>query len=237
MNIALYRDSYETRTAIHRFFERLIPYLEQQQNAGCYREWDVDNFKFIVHELFLYALATLIRAERFESANFLLANGYYVSGYSKYSKEPMVPFEVFGQHVKSLEYRNNRLGLRRLSLRADLLEQRSKGSGVEFRYLMQADFILFMRGNIDRPNDQWHWWPETLLYVASQHPGPFEVFARSRSGIYFEKVKILLGVESKDALLPLLEGFRTERQRIPRWEGTSFGPSGLLGFNEIATTP
>ncbi|MEI7457354.1 MAG: hypothetical protein WCK93_11595 [Nitrosomonadales bacterium] len=236
LSLALYRDSLETRTAIHRFFERIIPYLERPQNISSHREWDFDNFKFIVHELFLYALATLIRYERFESAAFLMANEYYVSGRSEYGKDAMVPFEVFHQHIKSLEHRNKRLELRRLSLRADLLEQRSKGSGIEFRYLMQADFILFMRDNIDRPNDQWHWWPETLLYIV-RHSGPLEVFARSRSTSYFERAKILLGVESKAALAPLLEAFGAERQRLPRWEFTTLSPSGLLGFNEIATKP
>lgn len=236
LSLALYRDSLETRTAIHRFFESLIPYLERPQNVSSYREWDMDNFKFIVHELFIYALASLIRYERFESAAFLMANEYYVAGRSEYGKDVMVPFEVFCQHMSSLKHRTERLKLRRLSLRADLLEQRSKGSGIELRYLMQSDFILFMRDNLDRPNDQWHWWPDTLLYVG-RHSGPFEIFARSRSISYFERAKILLGVESKAALVPLLEAFSAERQRIPMWEGTSFSPAGLIGFNELATKP
>jgi len=236
LSLALYRDSLETRTTIHRFFERLIPYLDRPQSLSSYKEWDFDNFKFIVHELFLYALASSIRYERFESAAFLMANEYYVAGRSEYGRDAMVPFEVFRQYMKSLEHRNERLNRRRLSLRADLLKERSKGSGIEFRYLMQADFILFMRDNLDRPDDQWHWWPETLLYIG-QHSGAFEVFARSRSASYFERVKVLLGVESKAVLVPLLEALRAGRQRIPRWDGTSFGPAELLGFNDIATKP
>jgi hypothetical protein len=236
LGLALYRDSLETRTIIHRFFERLISYLDKPQSAGSYRDWDFDNFKFIIHELFLYSLASFIRYERFESAAFLMANEYYVAGHSEFGNNVMVPFEVFCPYIRSLRHRNQRLNLRRLSLHADLLEHRSKGVGIELRYLMQADFILFMRNNLDRPDASWRWWPETLLYV-SRHSGAFEVFARSKSASYFERAKILLGVESKTALGPLLEAFRTERQRIPRWEMTSFGPSTLLGFNDIATKP
>lgn len=234
ISLALYRDSLETRTALHRFFEHLIPYLDRPPGISSNRDWDFDNFKFIVHELFLYALAVLIRHERFEAANFLMANEYFVAGRSNYGKDAMVPFEVFRHHLKSLDYRNERLKLRRFSLRADLLEQRSKGSGIEFRHLMQADFVLFMRASIDRPDDYWHWWPETLLYVG-RHSGPFEVFARSRSAAYFERARLLLGIQSKSALVPLLESFRAERTRIPRWEMTSFSPSELLGFSELAT--
>jgi hypothetical protein len=236
LSLALYRDSLETRTTIHRFFERLIPYLDRPQNVTSYREWDFDNFKFIVHELFLYALAAFIRYERFESAAFLMANEYYVAGRSEYSKDAMVSFDVFRQHMKSLEHRNQRLNLRRLSLRADLLEQRTKGAGIEFRYLMQADFILFMRDNLDRPNKSFHWWPETLLYIG-RHSGAFEVFARSKSVSYFERAKVLLGVESKAALLPLFEAFRSCKQHIPNLQGHSFSPTELLGFNDISTKP
>lgn len=236
LSLALYRDSLETRTTIHRFFESLIPYLDRPKDVSRYSDWDFDNFKFIVHELFLYAVAAFIRYERFESAAYLMSNEYYVAGRTEYGKDAMVPFEVFRHHLKSLEHRNQRLELRRLSLRADLLEQRNKGAGIEFRHLMQADFILFMRDNIDRPNDYWNWWPETLLYVG-RHSGSFEVFARSKSASYFERAKILLGLESKVALTPLLEAFRTGKQRIPSWDMTTVSPTELLGFNDIASKP
>ena len=120
-------------------------------------------------------------------------------------------------------------------MRADLLEQRCKGTGLEFRHLMQADFVLFLREWLDRPDER-RWWPETLLYVG-RHDGPFEVFARSRSLVYFDRAKVLLGIDSKDALRPLLELFAKEPARLPRWEFDSFNPAQLLGFNEIATKP
>jgi hypothetical protein len=113
--------------------------------------------------LFLYLIAALIRKERFESANFLMSNDYFMPGRSEYGRDVMVPFSIFRQHMKSLPYRNERLKLRRLSLRSDLLNHRCIGTGIEFRDLMQADFILFIRNHIDNPDGLWSWWPETLL--------------------------------------------------------------------------
>lgn len=234
--IALHQDNDETRVIVHRFFERLIPYLDRPQHIASYRDWDFDNFKFIVHELFLYAIGSFLRYERFEFASYLMTNHYYVAGRSDYGRDVMVPFEVFRQNMKSLEHRNKRLGLRRLSLRADLLEQRSKGTGIEFRHLMQADFVLFLRDHLDRPDEQWHWWPETLLYVG-RHSGAFEIFARCRSITYFDKVKIVLGIDSKARLQQLLELFEYDRWNLPRWEFESFSPSHLLAFDDMATKP
>jgi hypothetical protein len=236
LTLALYRDSPDTRTTLHRFFERLIPYLERPQAVTSYKEWDFDNFKFIVHELFLYAVAALVRFERFESAAFLMSSEYYVAGRSEYGRDVMLPFQVFRQYMRSLEARNTRLNLRRLSLRADLLQQRAANAGLDFRYLMQADFVLFLRDHLDRPNDQWHWWPETLLY-AGRHSGPFEVFARSKSVAYFERSKVLLGVNSRDDLVVPLQALQQDRRLIPRWEMTSFSPAELLALSDLATKP
>ncbi|MBI5606002.1 MAG: TIR domain-containing protein [Deltaproteobacteria bacterium] len=237
LTIANYRDNNEIRVSIHRFFESLIPYLMPAKGISSYTEWDFDNFKFIIHELFLYAIASFIRYERFESASYLMQNEYYIRGNSEYDRDAMVPFNIFRDHLQSLRHRNDRLKLNRLSLRADLLSERCKGVGVDFRHLMQVDFILFIRDYLDHPDIIFPWFPETLVYIGRHGSTAFEVFARSKSAAYFEKAKVLLGINSKEDLLPLLEAFQKDNRLLPRWEFNSFNPTGLLGFNEIATKP
>lgn len=234
--LALYLDTDETRRALHRFFEQLIPYLDRPQHITTWKDWDFDNFKFIVHELFLYALAILIRHERFQSAAYLMATDYYVTGNSERGRDAMVPFEVFRDHMPSLAFRNQRLKLGRLSLRADMLKERCAGIGIEFRHLMQADFILFLRDRLDQSDVWGRWWPETLLYVG-RYSGPFEVFARCRSTSYFERAKILLGIEKTNSLASLLSAFQEDPRSVPKWEFTTFSPTDLLGFNDMVTKP
>jgi hypothetical protein len=232
--LGLYLDTSETSNAIHRFFEQLIPYLDRPLTVTQWNEWDFDNFRFIVHELFLYAVAALIRNERFEAAAHLMATEYFVPDRQNYGREHVVPFEVFRQYMESLEHRNKRLGLRRLSVRADFLKERCKGVGLDFQHLMQADFILFMRDHIDHPDAHWHWWPETLLF-ADRFSRPFEVFARSRSTRYFDKAKVILGVDSKDAVVAAVNSF--DGTNLPRWQFESFSPAHLLGLEQLATRP
>ncbi len=236
IHLAVYLDTVESRTTLHRFFEQLIPYLNRPQNVTRYRDSDWDNFRFIIHELFLYAVAALIRYERFEATDYLVSNQYYVPSRSDYGHDVMVSFDVFREPMQSLQARNERLQLRRLSLRADLLQQRCKGVGIEFRHLMQADFILFVRSQLDSPSDFRNWFPETLIHL-HDYSGPFEVFARSRSRKYFDRAKVLLGIDGKEALEQLLEALAASPQRIPRWQFESFNPAHLLGFEELATTP
>ncbi|MEJ1407199.1 MAG: TIR domain-containing protein [Candidatus Sedimenticola sp. (ex Thyasira tokunagai)] len=236
VTIAQYAPSEENIVKLHRFLERLIPYMNRPPDVTQYTDWDFDNYKFIVHELFLYAFSILVKYERFEQANYLLQNQYYVSGNSDYGRDVMVDFTVFREHLRSLEHRSQRLELRRLSLRADLLEERSKSSGLEFRYLMQGDFILFMRAEVEDEDGYSGWWPETLLYLFRFHSA-FEIFARAISRKYFDKLKCLLSIDKKEDLNELLEGYRSSKRRLPRWEMNSINPTGLLGYEQLATKP
>jgi len=236
ITIAQYAPSDENIVKLHRFLERLIPYMSRPPEMMQHSDWDFDNFKFIVHELFLYAFSILLKYERFEQANYLLQNQYYVSGNSDYGRNVMVAFPVFMKYMRSLKHRNERLALRRLSLRANLLEERSKNSGLEFRYVMQGDFVLFMRAEIEKDEGYFGWSPCTLLYLF-RFPSAFEIFARAISRNYFDKVKCLLSIVQKDDLVGLLESYRTGRRNLPSWEGSSVNPSGLLGYEQLSTKP
>lgn len=234
VTLAQYAPEEENIQKVHRFFESLIPYMSKPENVNQWSEWDFDNFKFIVHELFLYAIAIFIKYERFSEIDLLLKQQYYVAGRSDYGKDVMVGYDVFREYLRSLDYRNGRLKLRRLSVHAELLEQRSKHSGIEFRHLMQADFVLFMRAEIMQSDVYCRWFPDTLLYVGRFH-GAFEVFARSSSKSYFEKAKCILGIDKPSDLDELMEAYKTDRQRLPRWDFESFSPSLLLGYEQLAT--
>jgi len=220
----------------HRFLEKIIPYMFHQAHKTQWREWDFDNFKFIVHEIFLCLEAILIKYEQFDLANYLMEQRYYLPGNSEYGRDVMVDFSIFWQEVKSLIYRNQRLNLGRLSLRADLLKNRCTGTGIEFRHMLQADFVLFLRAEIDSKSEWGGWFPETLLYLGRFH-GPFEIFARATSKKYFDKIKCLLAIESPGDLKELLLSYKEGERWLPRWQHTSFDPYTLLNYEQLAKRP
>ena len=221
---------------LHRFFETLIPYMHRPEHVTSHMDWDFDNFRFIIHELLLYTIAIFVRFERFQEVSFLLSQQYYVPHNSDYGRDVMVSFPLFRRHLKSLQYRNDRLKLRRLSLRADLLKERCQSTGIEFRYLMQADFILFIRSELKGEDRFLGWWPETLLYLGDFH-SPFEVFARARSKQYFDKIKCLFDIDTPDDLKQLLQEYKSQKRKLPKWEFDSFNPAFLLNIENLATKP
>jgi len=236
LSIAQYRNTPEAWRQLHRFFEKLIPYMDRPEGVSTWKKSDFDNFNFIIHELFLYAISSLLKYECFDAVAYLIRHHYYVEKNADYGRDVMVPFTIFYNSMRSLEYRKKRLNLRRLSLRADLLEQRSKTSGIAFRQIMQSDFILFVRNCFDIINNEVYqnWWPETLVYI-ERHNGTFEIFARAQSDEYFDRVKCVFDIEDKKEFVPLFDAFRENKLHIPRWQFTSLNPELLLGFENLAT--
>ena len=142
--IAQYSPNREYIQRMHRFFESLIPYMNRLTNISQLN--GADNFKFIIHELFLYALAILLKYDRLDQASYLLEQQYYLPGNSDYGRDAMVSFIVFREYMRCLEHRNKRLGLFRLSIRADLLSERCKGTGDLFSSSLASRFRCIYAG-------------------------------------------------------------------------------------------
>ncbi len=229
--IARYTTDIEYVRRIHRLFEELLPYNSRPPQISQYREWDFDNFKFITHELFLYTLAVLIKYERFAECNVLFQEQYY---FQTSGNSIMSDFTIIREFLHSLEYRNNRLKLNRISLHSDLLRERCSGIGIEFQYLMQADFVALMRSEIESKDRLDRWWPDTLVFLGRSN-NPFEIFARSVSKTYFDKVKLLLSINEPNDLQPLLISLKEGSRKLPRLDIYPINPYILLGFDSLCT--
>lgn len=232
--LAKYYNDDEAARPIHRFLESIIPYMKPAPSTGYHHEWEFDNYKFLVHELYLYTLASFIKHERFNIAKHLMITGYYLPLESGRHPSDLATCDIFSDEIQSLDYRNHRLKLQRVSVRADLLRDRVKGSGIRFGDLMQADFVLFLRNQLDPSLN--YWFPETLLY-ACYGMVSFEIFVRSESASYFEGVKTLLGVADKNVLGDLLSQFHKRPALVPRWQHYGISPRKLLAYDRLASRP
>lgn len=216
---------------LQRFFERIIPLMDKPEDVHSWREWDFDNYLFIVHELFLYTLATLLKYERFADASNFIGQRFYVPDDRR--DEPMKNFQIIRRYMRSLAAKEQEL--RRLSLRADLLEERSHVvSMIKFADVMLADFVLFLRASIEGGR----WFPDTLLYTTFRFRPPFEPFARSESTAYFNQFCPVLGIADKRPLETMVEGFKNDgAQSLPRWQFESLNIPALSNLAKLATQP
>lgn len=230
--LAQYEDTDRVGSDLHRFFETLIPYIEPPEEYSPARNL-TDNFSFVVHEAFLYLIASLLRHERFGLALKMLRTPYYRRRAAGGGNA--VRFVHFRKHLETFDDRKRRLNLSRASLHADMLLERSKGSGFHFDELMQADLVLYLRDCLDvlREGGRQQWWPETLLY-SSRVRGPFEIFARSESRSYFANVASLLDILDKNQLEAVLAA---ENLMTPHWDFCEPDIAGFVGIQSLAERP
>lgn len=218
---------------IHKFFEKLLCYNYRPEGVNTWRDTDWDNFRFITHEIFIYAVAIMIKSEKFDAIDQLLSTNYYVSYLARNDISPMVSYSDFLKPIFSIdEIRKRRLNKNHISLCTHLLKERTEHSGIQFQYLMQADFVLFMRASIN--NDRWV--PNTLMYSENQY-GPFEIFARAESKKYFDRMKCLISVTDKSDLATLIADFKSGKVWLPNWQWVPINPVLLMAFDNIAVHP
>ena len=220
----------EGYVSLHRFLERILSYTFRAHTPGmAISDLDQDNFKFIANELFLYAVAALLKDERFEGIHELTEQEYfrpYISG------SGMIPFFFFAQPIRSFARRNRQVNLH--GLMAEFFNKRAIFSELGLEDLMQADFVLFLIGDL-HPALGYRWWPPTLMY-AGDHP-PFKIFARAQSKRYFNQLKVALGIEDKNALEKVNQDYQRGKLDIP-WRYESFiDISTLMNLDKLATLP
>ena len=206
----------ELSRAIVRFgtdaqiWERLLGILEQLAQLGVRQpdqsvghSWAFDAAKMAAHDAFLSALATALDDERFDLASRQLSRPWLLSIKDGANRPSTSDFTVFREHLKSLEYRNSRLKLNRISIAADLVrEAHNSGALPAFESIMQADFVCYLRGQTI--GEYYGWYPETLVYSVDRF-SPFPIFARAESREFLERMLPVLAMPDLAGLRGLIE--------------------------------
>lgn len=178
--------------------EKLGTLMHKDPETSQWTSQQFDSYIVFGHEAFLIVFALSLQEERFDLAEATLRRPYLVRDYNGGAGRVTSDYTAFREYPQSLEHRNQRLNLNRVSLQADLVhEAHPRGSLPEFELLMQADFVLFLRGASEATYNNWY--PLTLAY-ASRRSFPFPIFARAESRAYFDKLAPILLASSPDAL-------------------------------------
>lgn len=187
---------------LHSFFEKLLNYSinkdEYDYPSNTVGYLRSDNFKFFYYELFLTFTAIMLEKEKFEELAFILQTPFIID---KKRNSEIIPvnFSEFKHFVSSLnEHRNKKLQLNRISITADTIKQRATEK-YNFEILIEADALLYyisllFPNKLSFLGD--YWFPETSCYRVYK----LRVLSKTISERYFNKVKVLFGVQTKGEL-------------------------------------
>jgi len=226
--VARYRDDEESYRAFFDFFEKLLRY--NAEPGGESNTATLDNFHFITYELFLYFIEVLLKAKKFQWVKFFLVNEYYVPS-GRRTDAGLQPFLSFQEYPTSLADRNKRLKLGRKTLLADVIKERATRNDITFPDLIEADVVLSAAAFIFYGRRIGTWDPHTAVFA--ERYGRPALFQRATSARYFEHVKNLFDVSSKEDFEKRLFE-RIDRQWLAYWE---FGYRELLNIDRLASKP
>ena len=232
--IAQYRNTEVIKDQIHKFFETLLPYLYTPQDIKQEHQWDYDNYKFIIEELFLCCIAILIKYNRFNIVSILVNQDYYCLIPYYRNLNPLHNFSIFRQSIPSLEDQNSQ------HYRATLLKDRFQNNLIKFADLQQVDFLLFLidaQKTLTKLHPDQKWFPDTIIYKDLHFDQEFEIFNRAKSKTYFDSMKSIFDIETKDELTPLFEAFVNNSLRSFQYDITQIKPSFLVNYQELCTRP
>jgi hypothetical protein len=236
--LAKYAPNETAAKNVHRFFENLIPYMFPPTQS-TYHDWDADNFKFLARELYLHLVAAFIMQEKFIDLDQILSNNFFVKDGNSRFQNSLCDFSVLCWAINSLEYKNKAQQMGKTSLTATILNERSGVSGISFRDLMQADFLLYIRNHInlvkgfDSPSARW--WPDTAVYVG-HFAETFEIFVRASSDRYYQRIKPLLGNIDSTQFKELIRQM-VEDKVLPRFGWDTLPVVQLTGLEQLASRP
>lgn len=184
---------------LHGFFEHLVN-TRYGTSPKHWQHGETENLDFLSWEMFLYAVAALIRERRFDKL-LVLTSAYYVHS-GRTGTGALRSMDVLDPGFPLLdEHRKKRLALTPTSVSVKMLRDRATHAGIPFQAVMEADVLLWLR-SVLIPDDSklisGPWYPRTLHYAENVVTLP--LFVRAMDNDFFRKLAPILGVTDRGAL-------------------------------------
>jgi hypothetical protein len=206
-------NSLEGRDQIHQFFEGVLGLADFTPLNVQYSNFDNDAIKFLGNSWLLGFIALALKNRQFQFAADVLAIPLYKPGYEGRTGEG-TDYGDFTNYIRSLDHRNQRLNLNRVSAYADLMSDVSDQSFVGFPAILEADFILYLRFILGDKFGMYmpRWYPATLVF-ASRGAGAFPTFVHAASKTFYGRLQPLLCGLASTQVQSALADFRTGQRK------------------------
>ncbi len=217
---------------IKKFLENLIRFQFPLEGQGVHYEVEYDNYKFLMYELVLYLIAVMLKYEKYNEASFIINSSYF---YRESNRSPLEykNISVFNCPIVSLDrIRKNRLQLNRTCITADIIKVRSIYPGVGFEDIVDVDCILSITTAMEDKDGYMMdiWYPKCNIYTSYRRN---ELFKKMISKRHFEKVKVLLKVNTADEFKDIIKQVIEKSYKVGY--SAIYNVNSLINLEKICT--
>jgi len=189
-------DDVKLESVMCSFLENLLALKYPPKDSNSWSGIRSEVHGIFTYEIFLYAIAVLIKAEKYKITHEVLTR-FYVMPDSVHYRRHQSDFDQFYFYSNALEAMNRRLGRTRLSPLADVIRERATNNVVPFNTLMQADIIISLTAFLKESGSRWY--PHTLVYAGNIDAFPLLLRATRRKD-FQRTVAVITGIASGDEI-------------------------------------
>ncbi|PPK98305.1 toll/interleukin-1 receptor domain-containing protein [Parapedobacter indicus] len=216
-------DQFDIDILIH-FLERTPQLTYPRDERGQWYDGDYDNFRFFVHEIFLYLIALGLKNENYRVIDELLHSNYFFKSRYEDKVKPKQFTELYGHIASIKQYYNQTFSQNFFSPMADLIIKRIP-KGMSKDQLIDADLICHYVAELSGS----YWFPITYIYRSRRN---LDLLGKLVSQRFFEKVKGIFNVANAEEFRNLLQSYK-ERNKNPERVSYSGSFDRVLPIYEI----
>lgn len=193
--------------------ELLFTFFETAYNKINYEltdsYYDFNNhLQLFFNELFIYTVSILIKYEKFEVASYLINSNYAIEKEHRPIEYEGIGWN-FNKHNRIIdEHRKQRLNSNQISISSDLIKERATNKTITFANLLETDTLLHYITALNSGNTREIWFPRLSIYGRSFNGSI--IIQKMQSKRFFEKVKVLFKVDSKDDLFKKIDSLNKD---------------------------
>lgn len=223
----------EATASLLRFFSALADRFHPRGPGISYRDADFDFQKFLAHELFTSTVALLLRDSRWDVIADLLARPVVIDNGWARERGPQ-GFGVLSEYASLLDDRREAGALSRFDILKARHESGGPGATVPLDELADADYLLFLRGELEKPDGSqehffrwrpWTWralWGRTPRFLHDAHARTVATQLASALGV--SSVEILRKLlHERVRRLSELAGFSVGHHRLDDYDFDQLG--------------
>lgn len=192
------------------FLEKLPILKDPQGNRSSWSASEFDNFRFFIHEIFLYTIAVSLKIEKYKFVEEILYSGYFFQSRHNYKKEAQRFNELYNYVEIFDQYYKQTYSKDYFSPMADLIIKRLPDN-LNLDDIVNADLLIHYIASLENLR----WFPITYVYRTRDN-GKFELFHRLVSLRHFEKIKVLFNVSTVKELQDKLLAFQEADEESDR---------------------
>lgn len=213
-----------------RFFEQLATLVSGAASVH-------EAIAFLTRELFLYCVATLLFEGRYAQLDQVLSLPLMVERRGETTWEG---YEVLDCYLQESQFSSNRMlaaegRAGRISVVADLIDERVDHPDVNVSLLLQAELLLALRSALRSNRTLWSslWYPRYLIYRGKLSTrGPLPLFAKAKTPEGATTLCLLLGIRDLQQLREFVVSARTDST----WRALGLGSLHGFHFEDLMAT-